>query len=198
MAKLELSEETKAGIGRSKGSRSADRGRGAGGCRAAAGRGHASSAGHERPTCARSAHRGCVSRREQAEPAAQAEIGARTGGNGGRIALPALFAARRQSLENSLACPGKHLSGALRHGAGAGGERMRSDRFRSCRAADQFSGADAGAGAGEALRTRHAALCLGKVRRPAELKHPGSAHTRALWAGGCAFPWRRTSVFRAR
>ncbi len=48
----------------------------------------------------------------------------------------------------------------------------------------EFSGADAGAGAGEALRTRHAALCHGKVRRPAELEHPGSAHPGALWQAG--------------
>ncbi len=56
--------------------------------------------------------------------------------------------------------------------------------YRSRGARDKFSGADAGAGAGEALRACHAALCVGKVRRPAQLEHPGSAHSRTLWQAG--------------
>ena len=56
-----------------------------------------------------------------AEAAPQAKTDLEPDGNGQRIALRALFAARRQSLENSLASRCQHLSGALCHGAGAGG-----------------------------------------------------------------------------
>ena len=47
-----------------------------------------------------------------------------------------------------------------------------------------FLASDDDAGTRKALRTCHAPLCLGKVRRPAELEHPCSAHPRALWAAG--------------
>ncbi len=67
------------------------------------------------------------------------EDGRRIRGNA-RIALRPLRVARRQSREDTLAPGCQHLSGAVCHGPRIGSERLRRHRIRSSRIADKFSG----------------------------------------------------------